>query len=1019
MATQSFGITVIRPDDLLLLRIQFIDVDVASTPGLPPTITGLPGARMVVHFQPQHVAEEAFWEVGAAEQTDAEKAAKQPPLKGTSDPLPPPGQVRSVLAGPSRLAFTVPPTRSFLLTVEGVLAAITELPLSVTPVAAYETPAGCAGVARGFLPLFFQPLPPRIDRPRDDVTAIEVPHRLVLSPDQFAKWEHATKAVEHDGRVELWHTRLGSRRSTPDPRVRAVWSPDFRADPNDLQDHDGPAFDPFRTSLDSRDRNELVHLTSDYYIDFNRIYEPTPVDTRRFMLTGLGAWLDVQGDWTPPLLSATSSLTVEQWRHLATLGRDHYVKVVYAGFLFPFRHRASLVKVTERKFAFKDGGFIAYNFQRMFIMLRQRVRSYPDRDIPFRSIEITTRETPDLEKPELTKLLPSAQEAFWPARPPGPGAEFQFHCIGTDWENRQIEFTCPLIFVSKKTNLNIAPIVAAYNALGITDPRRLRPMNGQAIAFAPSVKPGDTTLKTTDLTFGAAPLSTDLEDAQFRPFMQQSNTDSPAVQQLLDKPAPSTIVWEKSYLQQTGNDIANTGDVFARITNTTKVEFAQEKSGGLIAPDMTIRSISRALGPMGGDPDGMVAGKMDPADAFKGITLMGGIELKDIVAKISALSAVSVAGQSLPQLITVRDGNVLRTTYSWRLMRKDVWHDDKASVLRWLKDPAAEALDARPVDDPDGPRLRLTATLTKPLNGGDPIFRTEGKIRNFEVVLMPNGPLARLQFRSITFVTETGKKLDTSVDFQGIEFDGILEFVNELQRVIPLDGFSDPPSVQLIQNPPGVQVGFSLGLPTIGVGVMTMQNIALSAAFYLPFIGDQVMTFRFAFCERHQPFILTVSLFGGGGFFAITLGLTKKVLRIEAALEFGASIALNLGVASGQATIMAGFYFQMTDKGFSLTGYFRACGSLSVLGIITVSVEFYLGLTYETKEFGGSHPGKLWGQATLTVKIKILFFSVSVGVSLEREFAGSDPTFRELVAPSDWALYCGAFSDDYPAIPGD
>jgi hypothetical protein len=32
---------------------------------------------------------------------------------------------------------------------------------------------------------------------------------------------------------------------------------------------------------------------------------------------------------------------------------------------------------------------------------------------------------------------------------------------------------------------------------------------------------------------------------------------------------------------------------------------------------------------------------------------------------------------------------------------------------------------------------------------------------------------------------------------------------------------------------------------------------------------------------------------------------------------------------------------------------------------------------------------------------------------MEREFAGSDPTFRELVSPSVWADYCDAFAD-YP-----
>jgi hypothetical protein len=96
-------------------------------------------------------------------------------------------------------------------------------------------------------------------------------------------------------------------------------------------------------------------------------------------------------------------------------------------------------------------------------------------------------------------------------------------------------------------------------------------------------------------------------------------------------------------------------------------------------------------------------------------------------------------------------------------------------------------------------------------------------------------------------------------------------------------------------------------------------------------------------------------------------------------------------------------------EGFTLTGYLRASGSLSVIGILTVSLVFYLGLSYTSKG-GGPHGGTMWGQATLTVKIEILFFSTSVGVSMEREFAGNDPTFRQLISPSAWMEYCDAFA---------
>jgi hypothetical protein len=208
----------------------------------------------------------------------------------------------------------------------------------------------------------------------------------------------------------------------------------------------------------------------------------------------------------------------------------------------------------------------------------------------------------------------------------------------------------------------------------------------------------------------------------------------------------------------------------------------------------------------------------------------------------------------------------------------------------------------------------------------------------------------------------------------------------------------------------GVRVGFGLGLPSVGVGVFTLQNIGFSAGLFLPFI-NKPMTFRFAFCERWQPFMLTVLGIGGGGFVGIEMTL-KGVELIEASLEFGASVAINLGVASGQATIMGGVYFRKTGAGFELTAYFRAFGSLSVLGILTVSVELYIGLTFSSKGMRYPDRAVLFGQARVTVKVKLLFFSKSVSIEMEREFAGSDPTFRDVVSLPQWAEYCGAF-DDY------
>jgi hypothetical protein len=65
-----------------------------------------------------------------------------------------------------------------------------------------------------------------------------------------------------------------------------------------------------------------------------------------------------------------------------------------------------------------------------------------------------------------------------------------------------------------------------------------------------------------------------------------------------------------------------------------------------------------------------------------------------------------------------------------------------------------------------------------------------------------------------------------------------------------------------------------------------------------------------------------------------------------------------------------------------------------------------MGLTYD------SNPTRVWGQATLTVEVSVAFFSQSVSLTVQREFASSPPpTFEDLVPQvQDWSDYCEAFA---------
>ncbi len=242
-----------------------------------------------------------------------------------------------------------------------------------------------------------------------------------------------------------------------------------------------------------------------------------------------------------------------------------------------------------------------------------------------------------------------------------------------------------------------------------------------------------------------------------------------------------------------------------------------------------------------------------------------------------------------------------------------------------------------------------------------------------------------------------------SVIFGGLEFVGALRLVNRLLQCVPLDGFNDPPSLDVDAG--GVSLGYTLALPPIGIGVFSLQNLAFSAGFRLPFTDDPV-SMLLAFSSRDNPAILTVTLFGGGAFFACRIDV-EAVQEVEMALEFGGGVSINLGVASGSVTVMGGVYFQKSGEGFAVSAYVRLVGKLSVLGLISISLEFYLGLKY----LSDANPDKLVGEATMKVKVKVLFFSKTVGLSVRREFKGSDPTFRQAMALPDWQAYCTAYGD--------
>jgi len=1061
-ATPSLTASVLRRDDMLALRFDFYNLVrnnqgdlVRQNAAQPAYIVATPGYG--ADYAPQNIAERAYLETAAALTPRPAEPADATAATVGETPADP-GMVEALLAGPTRVAFRVPDTMTAIPFTLPALLNFAQFQMNVVPSAL--PPLG-AGVVPSPLP--------ELRAPTETETALETPWHLILSPHSESTFAHSLVPVVRNGRTELWHSRLAVRKpSETDPTkfvadeldaakrtVRAVWANPFDIDTFPPNADQGP----FRMSLKPLDRYQIVRLTADFSLTTKPepfYNEPQTISVEKLILSALGAWQSSRYVAEPP-----KDFNLGEWKHISTMARDHYVKVVYLGWLIPFGHPAALVKVTERKIVPVPNQSYrgAYLRQRFFIVVRRPVLGYPEedpqpnegREFPYTTVEIKTTVTPTLDDPMAAAWTFESKGdlAFIPVV---GGKPFEFSIKGTDRDGQTSEFTLPLVFVSYPiggnifTDGDIATVVHDYNTVtgcpSFTADMKKATLNGQKVGIAPSTqselkkqdqtggKPGDTAVEVKTLTFGTVDptVTVPFGDAPFYPKWAEADVRLNGVEQVkggtgLD---PTTILPHPDFV--TGG--FNSSEVFAKLKTNVGLTFvdpsepAGDRSGGLVNPDMSIAALSRKLGPVGNaGPIGALPTQFDPATFFKDAKILGGILLKDIIDVIVGFANEAqipklVTNTIYPNGDTSQPPTEIVTTMNF--------------VPKLMQD---EPLHIFTPDDPGG-SLTIDATFRTPIvPPGPPTYEIVGDLRNCKVTLVTGTPplnFISIRFNQLKFTTKSGSKPNVDVDISEVKFEGVLKFVNELKDYLQLG--NSGPSIDI--QPTSVTASFAIPIPTVGVGVLTIQNIAFGAGVSVPFTGKPARA-RFNFSEREDPFLVTVMGLGGGGFFAIAVGL-DGVEIFEMGIEVGASVALDLGVASGEVHAMAGFYYKLESKDpdpdqITLEAYIRLGGSVNVLGIASVSVEFYLGLKYQDP------PNELWGQASLTVEVEVLCFSKSFEFTVERRIAGGDTSaslmpgvlaatgggrlaslapvrtkplfaFVDLMNQDEWTAYAGAFA---------
>ncbi|BCA37052.1 hypothetical protein BwiPL1_54340 (plasmid) [Bacillus wiedmannii] len=1003
MSTDRLFLHALRKEDFLNLTFELVNIHTEGSPQQLVRSSDQP-PLLIVHFAPQHIVEEAF----------------------QNDPGPSPAQ--AMVAGPSRLVFKLPEnpeTWPLPLTLKTLLNW-----RDYSPVLADNALPPGAQYGPGLIP------------PSPEQTVLEIPTGFYLSPDNLGWWKHSIPPVEYNQRIELWQTRLISKESgNEDGTARIIWTPN--------------SFIPFTNALDQQKRNEIGTLSSDFslpkmpkyvnsfqtYFDWRKEcknnhlpfpYIPGSIHLKRLMLSSMGAWMNLESSWDYPTINKATEklgypiLSLVEWQHITAQGRDQYVKTVQKWYVYPFGHIANLIQITDRTFA-----SAAFLRQYCKISFQETVKDYgalsevynnSGREMIFKRIHIKTIVTPEIECPNPNQ----PQTSFWAMEK--NNQPFLFQIEAEDYEGNLVHFECPLLFVPLSQS-NWDEVRVKYEENNIIN------IQSQSISFAEadSASKGNTSLKTNQIIFDVQIIDENkmltFHTGPFLPCMKSARVSLPAVEKLLGSHPPVNVCLDDVYLHNGFNN-NNKGEVFARLADASglPLPFPAEKAGGLIKPDITIDGLSRLIGPVA-NLSSIKDGKFNPS-MFMNTHFLGSIPLDQILApdvgfdpsgiketmnqdidKLKdkllndptlQVKVPMITSRVLPPGIdpTKEKVTAIETVFFWKPVLTD--YNGGFLNLKTKKEDTRFENDAQLVVHAH------TVTPTSIDTPSDPQFEVTGQLTDFALEFVES---LVLKFESLIFCAQKGKKVDVRAKGMDIEFKGALNFVNTLKDILPSDGFDDPPNLTVSAS--GVSAGYTLGVPNIGVGVFNLQNISLSASLSLPFV-DQPAGVRFSISERHKPFLVSVGFFGGGGFFSLALN-ANGIEQMEASIEFGGNFSLNLGVASGGASVMAGIYFSMAGHNVKLTGYFRCNGYLSVLGLISVSVEFYLGFTFNDKSNQNDpndHRGEVWGQASVTVGVKVAFFSKSITLTVERKFAGpgGDPTFEQMVGLKDWEEYCCAFA---------
>jgi hypothetical protein len=818
---------------------------------------------------------------------------------------------RGMLSATSRLAFTVSPGTQIPLTAVGVLGAAASATLT--------NPNGVPG---------------------PDDTAIELPWRVVLAPrgrNGAGKVACRHPATPVDPTVSgLWRTRLVDASAPAGATLIDAGLQASVAD-NDTANGSDPEFPdtsgtlrPIRIPLDLQGRQDLSKATQTAFAPVSRLE-----------LSALGG-----------TLNAKAVFPEFEWEHRAVLGRDMYVKTLNKGVMYPLGHRAELLQVAQRIYD-PAAGDAAVLRETAILTIIEPTRTAPAADGPVRRGfplgEVTITQTVfNVDDPQnlWKKFTKTGELTYFSPAIAGVAVQFPLSCNS---DSGVVTMHVPLMFVADLGSLTDPALATQLAAdYGSAAPTGLAPTNidlvGPARPAGAAAQPADVH-EVHALSIAGVTAGLDLSDG-YRCQLSSLQIALPALRTLLGDtrnlpagiPPPTfPVAFADRYLQHGASE-----DVLLdMVQDSVGINFSSvaDRSGGVLAPVYSTDAISRSLGPIAKSaiPDpvtGILGPEKDPNKLFNDLsaTLLG-VPLKDLLSELNVPPQIT----SIPLPTSAP-----QVQMSW----SNVQIKSTGPVV------------ATPTTMLD----HLTVTVAPGQN------KTDCLVRDIHLELPPGADaVLGLTFPTIAFTQSGGQSPHFEVAGVVAKFLGDLNLLEKLEEAVDLDSAGKLLDV----TPDGIVVHFALPIPSIGAGAFVMSNLAFNAQIKVPFTPVP-MSIVLGFAARANPFTLAVMMFGGTGYIELELNC-HGIQRFEAALEFGAFVALDFGVAAGEVHALGGVRFVLESSGtVTITGYLRIGGSLEILGLVSVSIELCLSLTYQSQRKA------LVGRATLVIEIDLTLWSTSV-----------------------------------------